>query len=136
MTEEPEALLDTHILVWARLDPSELSVRQREFLADVEAREARLAISAITLWEIGMMCAKKNLKTRASLPSLLSEIEKSPWLQVLPINAAVAAESMVIRPELKTDPADHLIVATARVFRLPLLTADKRIIDSNLAIIV
>ena len=136
MTEDPEALLDTHILVWARLDPSELSQRQRELLADIEAREGRVAISAITLWEIAMMTAKNNLKTKASLPSLLRELENSPWIQVLPINAAVAAESVVIRPLLHTDPADHLIVATARVFRLPLLTRDKRIIDSNLAIIV
>jgi PIN domain nuclease of toxin-antitoxin system len=136
MTEEPEALLDTHILVWARLDPDQLTPRQRDFLSDVQAREGRVAISAITLWEIAMMITKKNLQTRAALPSLLNEIETSPWIQVLPINAAVAAESVVIRPNLKTDPADWVIVATARVFRLPLLTADERIIDSNLAIIV
>ena len=136
MTEEPEALVDTHILVWARLSPSQLSPRQRKFLADIQAREARIAISAITLWEIAMMFTKKNLKTKAALPSLLSEIESSPWVQVLPLNAAVAAESVVIRPRLKTDPADWMIVATARVFRLPLLTADERIIDANLAIII
>lgn len=136
MTEEPEALLDTHILVWARLDPSKLNCRQRELLQDIQAREGRVAISAITLWEIGMMTVKKNLQTKASLPSLLNEIENSPWIRVLPINAAVAAECAVIMPLLKTDPADWMIVATARVFRLPLLTSDQRIIDSNLAIIV
>jgi len=91
MTEEPEALLDTHILVWARQNPSELSTRQREFLADLQAREGRVAISAITLWEIAMLLTKKNLKTTASVHSLLNEIENSPWIQALPINAAVAA---------------------------------------------
>ena len=136
MTEEPEALLDTHIFVWSRQDPTQLTKRQRDLLNRIQAKEGRLAISAITLWEIGMMMAKKALRTRASLPSLLSEIESSPWIQVLPINAAVAAESMAIRPNLKTAPADWMIVATARVFRLPLLTSDKRIIDSKLAIIV
>ena len=136
MIEEPEALLDTHILVWAREDPARLTKRQRDVLNRVQAKEGRVAISAITLWEIGMMMAKKALKTKASLASLLSEVESSPWIQVLPINAAVAAESMAIRPNLKTDPADWIIVATARVFRLPLLTSDKRIIDSKLAIIV
>jgi PIN domain nuclease of toxin-antitoxin system len=136
MNEEPEGLLDTHIFVWARLQPEDLSQRQRDFLADIQARESRIAISAITLWEIAMMAAKENLTMKASLPSLLHEIENSPWIQVLPINAAVAAESVAIRPKLKTDPADWMIVATARVFRLPLLTADHRIIDSNLAIIV
>jgi PIN domain nuclease of toxin-antitoxin system len=134
--EEPEVLLDTHILVWARQDPSKLNKRQRDVLHRIQAKEGRAAISAITLWEIGMMMAKKALKTKASLPSLLSEVESSPWLQVLPLNAAVAAESLAIRPNLKTDPADWMIVATARVFRLPLLTSDKRIIDSKLAIIV
>ena len=136
MTEEAEALLDTHILVWARQNPSELSTRQREFLTELQAREGRVAISAITLWEIAMLLTKKNLKTTASVPSLLKEIETSPWIQVLPINAAVAAECVAIRPSLKTDPADWMIVATARVFRLPLLTSDQRIIESNLAIIV
>jgi PIN domain nuclease of toxin-antitoxin system len=136
MTEEPEALVDTHILVWARLSPSELTQKQQNLLADIEAREGRIGISAITLWEIAMMTAKEHLKIKASLPALLNEIETSPWIQVLPINAAVAAESVAIRPALKTDPADCLIVATARVFRLPLLTADERIIKSNLAVIV
>jgi PIN domain nuclease of toxin-antitoxin system len=136
MTDEPEALLDTHILVWARQDPTRLNKRQRDLLHRIEAKEGRVAISAITLWEIGMMMAKNALRTKASLPSLLSEIETSPWIQVLPINAAVAAESVTIRPGLKTDPADHMIVATSRVFRLPLLTSDKRIIDSKLAIVV
>jgi PIN domain nuclease of toxin-antitoxin system len=136
MTEEPEALLDTHILVWARQDPGRLTKRQRDLLNRIQAKEGRVAISAITLWEIGMMMAKNALRTKASLPSLLAEIESSPWIRVLPVNAAVAAESMVIRPSLKTDPADWIIVATARVFRLPFLTSDKRIIDSKLAIIV
>ena len=136
MNDDPEALIDTHILVWARQDPGKLNRRQRDLLTDIQAREGRVAISAITLWEIGMMLAKGLLKTKASLPSLLSEIENSPWIRVLPLNAAVAAESIAIRPKLKTDPADQMIVASARVFRLPLLTADKRIIRSNLATIV
>jgi PIN domain nuclease of toxin-antitoxin system len=136
MTEEPAALLDTHIFVWARNDPAQLNKRQRDLLNRIQAKEGRIAISAITLWEIGMMIERKKLRTKASLPSLLSEIESSPWVEVLPINAAVAAESVAIRPNLETDPADHMIVATARVFRLPLLTSDKRIIDSKLAIIV
>lgn len=136
MNDSPEALLDTHILVWAKLDPGQLTPRQRDFLAGVEAREGRLGISAITLWEIAMMSMKKHLRVKASLPSLLADLENSPWIQVLPINAAIAAESVAIRPQLATDPADQMIVATARVFRLPLLTADERIIESNLAIIV
>ena len=136
MIEEPEVLLDTHILVWAREDPTRLTKPQRDVLKRIEAKEGRVAISEITLWEIGMMAEKKALRTKASLPALLSEIESNPWVQVLPINAAVAAESIAIRRNLKTDPADHMIVATSRVFRLPLLTSDKRIIDSKLAIIV
>ena len=136
MTDDPDALLDTHILVWAKLDPSQLTRKQRNFLTDVQAKEGRVAISAITLWELAMMFQKKHLQMKGSLPSLLAEIESSPWIRVLPLNAAVAAESVVIRPQLKTDPADWMIVATARVHRLPLLTADERIIKSNLATIL
>ena len=136
MNEEPIALLDTHILVWARQDSSRLTAPQRKLLEGVQQREGRLAISAITLWEIAMMHTKGRLKMKASLPALLTEIETSPWIEVLPLTAAVAAESAAIGPGLKTDPADHMIVATARVFRLPLLTADERIIGSNLAIVV
>jgi PIN domain nuclease of toxin-antitoxin system len=134
MKDDPAGLLDTHILVWAKLDPDQLNKRQREFLEAVEAREGRIAISAITLWEIAMMASsKRHLRVKASLPSLLEDLENSPWIRVLPINAAVAAESVAIRPQLATDPADQIIVATARVFRLPLLTADERIVESNLA---
>ena len=67
MTDEPDALLDTHILVWARHDPGKLTKRQRDLLNRVQAKEGRVAISCITLWEIGMMFERKKLKTKAAL---------------------------------------------------------------------
>jgi PIN domain nuclease of toxin-antitoxin system len=123
----PGILLDTHILIWWRLDSRRLSRNQIRLLEDLESRGRPVAISAITLWEMAMLSARGRIGIGEPLDVWLEEIEGHPLLVVLPLTARIAAESVRLGPDFHNDPADQIIVATARLHGLPLMTADARI---------
>ena len=126
-------LLDTHVLVWWYADAPELPPRYAELLDAAEADGARVSVSAISLWEI----AKRAERTPHGLPiadpvdEFLFAVEKNPHIEIMPLSAAVCLESTRLGPTFHRDPADQLIVATARVARLQLMTVDRAIWSSG-----
>jgi PIN domain nuclease of toxin-antitoxin system len=66
---------------------------------------------------------------------LLHQLDESPTFQILPLTTEIAQEAAAVAGALR-DPADCVIVATARIHRLTLLTSDQRIIDSHLVPVV
>ncbi len=120
-------LLDTHILVWWRALPERLSKPQASLLLEMEQRSEPAAISAITLREIAWMVACGRLETTVSLESWMDEIGANPLLTIMPITPNVAAESVRLGEDFPRDPADQIIVATARCHGLRLMTADDQI---------
>ncbi len=120
-------LLDTHILIWWRLESRRLSRSQVRRLQDQENRQEPVAISAITLWEIAMLSARGRIEIAGPPEIWLEEIEEHALIEVLPLTARIAAESVRLGPDFHNDPADQMIVATARLHGLPLMTADERI---------
>lgn len=116
-------LLDSHALVWlvvgdARLRPA---VRRR---IEAAARERQLWVSAITPWEIGMLVAKGRLVLDRDVMDWLQAALALPGIRVSPLEPVVAVASTRLPGELHADPADRLIVATARHLGAVLVTAD------------
>jgi PIN domain nuclease of toxin-antitoxin system len=121
-------LLDTHILIWWLHDlPDRLSERQRVALTDARKGHAALGLSAITLWEIAMLVERRRIFIAKTLDQLLEEIQSHPLLEVMPLTGTIAAESVRLGESFHKDPADQIIVATARCHGLTLITADERI---------
>ncbi|MBM3790583.1 MAG: type II toxin-antitoxin system VapC family toxin [Acidobacteria bacterium] len=121
-------LLDTHVLIWWRLDSGRLGRSRIQRLQDLENRQKPVTISAITLWETAMLAARGRIKIAEPVEVWLEEIEGHPLIEVLSLTARIAAESVRLGPDFHNDPADQIIVATARIHGLPLMTADERII--------
>jgi PIN domain nuclease of toxin-antitoxin system len=120
-------VLDTHILVWWRIDPAKLSGAQGELLVALERQGEPLSISAISLWELAKMVECRRLQIDRPLDMWLAELENHPLIRVLPITAQIAAESVQLGEDFHRDPADQIIVATARCLNRRLLTGDERI---------
>ncbi len=74
-----------------------------------------------------MLSERGRIEIAEPLEAWLAEIEENPLIEVLPLTARVAAESVNLGPDFHNDQADHMIVATARLHGLPLMTADERI---------
>lgn len=120
-------LLDTHVLLWWLLDEDSLSRAQSEALERVEANGQGFGVSAITFWEIAKLVECHKLELQSSVDALFAELEANPLLRSLPLTPRIALESTRLGSGFPRDPADQLIVATARVHGLQLVTADTMI---------
>lgn len=118
-----DVLLDTHVWVWVSLEQQE-HLSQKVQAALKKAK--RKWISAISLWELSKLVEKKRI--RFSIP-LLVWIKRSLSEQdiaVVSLEPEICVESCSLQGFHK-DPADQIIVATARVSAFPLISADERI---------
>ena len=127
-------LLDTHILVRWFSDSKRLSREQRRVLEDTVRHGECVGVCGISLLEIAVL-APGLKRIGFGLNELFHELDTNPWFRIIPITTDVAHEVAAIGDSLR-DPADRAIVATARVHRLRLLTADQRIIDSDLVAVI
>lgn len=125
------ALLDTHILIWWLNDSHRLSAAQQEVVASASA-ESPLLISDISLWEVATLHSRGRIQLTIPLRAWLDKAVAPPLVRRHSISPAIAAELATIPDSFHRDPADRILVATARVFGATLLTQDRRIVDAAL----
>jgi|SRR5579862_5609366 len=116
-------LLDTHIWVWSVGQPHRLSRRVAKVLND---SRNELWISPVSLWEVLLLSRKKRLDVGRDCSAWISAaLEKVP-LREAPLTHEVAfATESVMLPHY--DPADLFLAATAKVYGLTLVTADRNL---------
>ncbi|WPX99646.1 Type II toxin-antitoxin system VapC family toxin (plasmid) [Candidatus Megaera polyxenophila] len=121
-------VLDTHVLLWALLQPEELSenIKQQISLAQ---DNSQLFLSSISLWEIAMLKFKKRINIYEPIKDFLESIANINGLLIKDISPEVAAESVSLMDAFHGDPADRIIVATAKCYGATLLTRDQKILS-------
>ena len=127
-----KALLDTHVLIWWLNDRRRLSLAQRQVVDSVRPEEP-LLVSDITLWEVAMLHGMGRIRLALPLREWLDKAAAPPLVQAHGISPAIAAEVAALPDSFHRDPADRILVATARVLGATLLTQDRRILDAALA---
>ena len=125
-------VLDTHIWIWWLTGDEALSPAERKAL-DREATLKGCSLPAISLWEAQMLHAKKRLKLPLPFEAWLAQAADPRILAVLPIDVKVVSAISRLPASFHGDPADRMIVATAKVHSLPLATRDARIRRSRIA---
>ncbi len=118
-------LLDTHALIWAVDSPPLLSAKCRRIMLD--AANHPLGVSAISLWEIAHKAATGKLQLSQPVADWIAAAARPPFVTVVPLDERVAVESAQLPGSFHKDPADRIIVATARSHGLILLTKDQEI---------
>ena len=126
-----KVLLDTHILLWWFSTAPRLSPDQQKILREASEDEP-LWVSDITLWEIATLSSLGRIKLHLPLREWLEQATAPLLVQRMPITPAVAAEVAALPDSFHRDPADRIIVASARLLGATLLTQDTRIIDADL----
>jgi PIN domain nuclease of toxin-antitoxin system len=119
-------LLDTHVWVWWLTPHSPLSRRERVAL-DALGERRELCLSAISLWEAQMLHHKGRLELPIAFADWLEQAADERMLSVVPLDTGVVLALDALPKSFHGDPADRLIVATARSRRLPLATHDAAI---------
>lgn len=111
-------IVDTHALLWWLSDDPALSETARELIAEPAAEPL---VSAATVWEIAIKRSLGKLQVPDDLPSRITE-EGFAWL---PVSADHAWEVRGL-PLHHRDPFDRVLIAQARVERVPLVSRDPR----------
>ena len=119
-------LLDTHAVIWLANDDPALG-RQSSSLALAARSQNRLAISAISFWEIALLAAKDRLELRDPPAQLRAELLDAGLIE-LPLTGDIAVLAVELKG-LHADPADRFIAATAIAHAAILITADVRLLD-------
>jgi len=120
-------LLDTHAWVWWVHGDARLSEEQRKML-DARAVEG-VGVSIISCWEVAKLVEYGRLKLPQDVAEWLGVAIAYPGLRLLDLTPAIVVESTRLPQPFHKDPADQIIVATARIHDCPLATADDKILN-------
>jgi PIN domain nuclease of toxin-antitoxin system len=120
-------LLDTNIWLWMVEDCRRVPERIRPFIADPE--NYPFALSAISVWEVAKKVSLGKLVLSIPVRDWLQHATRSPFIEIAPLSVGISLESTILPGVFHKDPADQIIVATARHHNLILLTSDEKIID-------
>lgn len=116
-------LLDTHIWLWALLEPERLSTPVQQALT---APDTELWLSPISVWEALLLAERGRIQVEGTpavwVERLLNALPRHE--AALTADVALASRAVELSHE---DPADRFLAATARVYDLVLVTADERL---------
>lgn len=121
-------LLDTHVWIWLFEGNTQLSRIMIDKL-DQFAQQGQLFLPAIAIWELAVLVAKKRLSLSQPLKNWVQESLSKPGISLVPLSPNISIESTLLPGNFHGDPADRIIVATALVEKLALVTRDRNILQ-------
>jgi PIN domain nuclease of toxin-antitoxin system len=116
-------LLDTHTLIWAMNDNPRLGSIAKQAIR-LAYRQDRARVSAITPWEIALLVGKSRLDLGKDVLIWIRGALAVPGVALVPLMPEIAIASTRLPFEMHADPADRILVATARHLGAMLVTAD------------
>ncbi len=115
-------LLDTHVWIWwAAETPRRLSARARRAIAESPS----IAVSAISPWEVAMLVTKGRLELDRDVLVWIRQALALPRVTLVPLTPEIAVRSTRLGAGFPGDPADRILVATARELGASLVTKDR-----------
>jgi len=127
MADVPPVVLDTHAWLWLMLGSP--SLREEALTLVMRAADhGDVLIPAIVPWELAMLVRRGRITL--AMPTL-AWIEKSlgaPGARVSPLTPTIAVDSATLPGAPPSDPADRMIIATARAQQAVLVTRDAAIL--------
>jgi PIN domain nuclease of toxin-antitoxin system len=122
-------LLDTCALIWLSADDLRFQNSSSKTKIEKSFRDQQLYISPISFWEISMLNSKGRLKLNQPVLDWIKSCIQKYNLQTVNLSPEISVESCQLPGGFHSDPADRIIVATARIYGFTLLTEDQLILD-------
>jgi PIN domain nuclease of toxin-antitoxin system len=120
-------LMDTHVWFWSLSEPEKLSKAALKIIQ--RTKPDNRTVASISLWEFAMMVGRGRIELRTTAEQWLDYAIHKTGLRVLELTPKVAVESCELPGDFHRDPADRIIVATARINSATLVTKDQKILD-------
>jgi PIN domain nuclease of toxin-antitoxin system len=122
-------LLDTHIWVWhIEGDASQVADGTTALLDRIGAR-SQLLVSDISYWEVAVKAAKGKLTFAVDTAAWLQRAERAPGIRFRTLDRAILLLSTRLAGTAHNDPADRMLIAFAQLESIPLVTADRLIVE-------
>lgn len=118
-------ILDTHIWIWWADNNPRLTQQHRQWIQQYQSQG--LGVSIISCWEVAKLVENDKLAMSIAVDEWLTAALAYPGVQLLNLTIPIIVESTKLTG-FHRDPADQLIVATAKIYGCPLLTADAKIL--------
>jgi PIN domain nuclease of toxin-antitoxin system len=119
-------ILDTHVWVWWVHSDEKITSTQAEI---IKANETDIiGVSAISAWEIAKLVEYNRLELPCPLQEWFYEALSYPGVRLIELTPEIAIESTKLPGEFHRDPADQIIVATARLYDYSLIISDSKIL--------
>ena len=127
MSKPAPVLLDTHIWVKYQNGSSDILASSRPAIESA-ADHGAVYVSVISIWEIALLVRLRRLSLHTSVDRWTREALSKPGINLLPFTPEIAIQSVELPEPMHKDPADRILVASARVERLTLVTRDRDIL--------
>lgn len=118
-------LLDTHVWIWCQEDTDRIGLQTKRLLLGTEHENY---VSSISTLELARLVAAGTINMSIALREWVESAIRSIQAKTVDVSHEIAMEAYALPEPFHKDPADRLLVATARCKDLTLLTADDRIL--------
>lgn len=118
-----DVLLDTCAVLWVA-DGAELSIEARDLIKQRDIR-----ISAISAWEIANLVRKNRLSLAMRPAAWFREASSRMGAVLSDLDIEILADSCALPGQPPNDPADRILIATAREKDMTIVTRDRLILD-------
>jgi len=122
-------LLDTHVWLWHVEGDAEQFAKGTTALLDRSGAERNLFVCDISCWEIATKSAKGKLAFTVDVAVWLQQAEQAPGIRFRPLTRPVLLQSTRLTGSAHNDPADRMLIAMAQLDGVPLVTADRLILE-------
>jgi len=119
-------LLDTHYWIWLQLGTTDRISSRVRLAIEHAAASGRLLLSVISVWELGLLEAKGRIQLSMPCHEWVSRALATPGLVLAPLSAEIAVDSSHLPEPFHGDPADRIIISTARRMSAKLVTCDEK----------
>ncbi len=119
-------VMDTHVWVWWVSGVEDLSPRAAELIAEAVSDRA-LHVSCISAWEVAILVRRGRLVLTMDVQDWVARSEALPFLRFVPVDNRIALGAVRLPEPLHRDPADRIILSTARTLGATLVTRDERL---------
>jgi len=121
-------LLDTCAAIWV-VEDARLAQPAIDLLAAAADAEIPIYVSPISAWEVGLLVARERLKLLITPQRWFQQLLEAPGVRLADMSPELLIASSFLPGEPPRDPADRIIVATARDYGATLMTRNRALLE-------
>lgn len=120
-------VIDTHVFVWLVQGDPRLGAVAQDVIATAR-RTNGASIPTIMSWEMAMLADRERLALRMETGLWFTHVVATGGFRWIALTPEIGIDAGTLPGAIHGDPADRLMIATARHLACPILTADEKIL--------